>query len=161
LAKSNRYQFQWWALSLIDARPYGDKKKGADTGIDGYLYFFEDMQRKKIITKRAIVQVKSGKVSVKDIRDLGHVVAREGSEIGILVTLEEPTAPMKKEAIAIGLYHSKSLGYKYRKMQILTIEELLAGKKPSVPIAIPYHKDAERVLIDEQYGFEYDDDNGE
>lgn len=35
LAHQNRYQFQWWALSLIDARPYGDKKKGKDTGIDG------------------------------------------------------------------------------------------------------------------------------
>jgi site-specific DNA-methyltransferase (adenine-specific) len=161
LAKNNRYQFQWWALSLIDARPYGDKKKGADTGIDGYLYFLEDMQRNKITTKRAIVQVKSGKVSVKDIRDLGHVVAREGSEIGIFVTLEEPTAPMKKEAVAFGLYHSKSLGHKYPKMQLLTIEELLAGKKPLVPIAIPYHKNAERVIIDEQFGFEYDGDNSE
>jgi site-specific DNA-methyltransferase (adenine-specific) len=151
LAQNNRYQFQWWALSIIDARPFGDKKKGADSGIDGYLYFFEDMQKRKIIAKKAIVQVKSGKVSVRDIRDLGHVITREGSDIGILITLEDPSPQMKKEAISMGFYHSKSLGHKYPRMQILTIEELLAGKKPLIPFPIPYHKQAESVVIDEQF----------
>src|ERR1035438_4204941 len=33
-----RYQFEWWALSLIGAKPAHDKKKGADKGVDGYMY---------------------------------------------------------------------------------------------------------------------------
>ena len=36
LAKSDPYQFQWWALGLVGARPV-EQKKGADKGIDGRL----------------------------------------------------------------------------------------------------------------------------
>ncbi len=35
LAERDKYQFQWWAISLVDAQPYAGKKKGADGGIDG------------------------------------------------------------------------------------------------------------------------------
>lgn len=128
LASQNQYQFQWWALSLIGARPYGNKKKGADTGIDGYLYFMDEKDK----VKKAIVQVKSGGVSVDLVRDLRGVVDRENAEMGIFLTLEPPTKPMKLEAVSQGFYRSP-LGKDYRKMQILTIEELLKGKKPDIP----------------------------
>ena len=42
LAERDKYQFQWWAVSLVNAVPYGGKKKGADTGIDGIIYFKPD-----------------------------------------------------------------------------------------------------------------------
>ncbi len=45
LAEHNRHQFEWWALSLVDARPAQDKRKGPDTGVDGYIYFFDDNTR--------------------------------------------------------------------------------------------------------------------
>lgn len=128
LASQNKYQFQWWALSLIGARPYGDKKRGADTGIDGYLYFMDEKDK----VKKAIVQVKGGTTSVKDIRDLNGVVVREKAEMGIFITLELPTKPMETEALSQGYYRSPS-GKDYPKMQILTIEELLKGKKPETP----------------------------
>ena len=128
LATQNKYQFQWWALSLIGARPYGDKKKGADTGIDGYCYFMDEKDK----VKKAIVQVKSGEVSVSQIRDLAGVIDREKAEIGIFITLEKPTRPMIKEAVSKGFYNSP-LGKDYPKMQILTIDELLSGKKPDIP----------------------------
>ncbi len=129
LFSQNRYQFQWWATSLINARPYGDKKKGADTGIDGYLFFSDEEGE----FKKAIVQVKGGKVDVKDIRDLGHVVDREKAHIGIFLTLESPTKPMQKEALQKGFYHSDFFGNDYPRIQILTVEDLFAGKKPNVP----------------------------
>lgn len=138
LASQNRYQFQWWALALVDARPYGDKVKGSDTGIDGYIYFSDE----KDIYQRAIVQVKSGGVSVKDIRDLGHVIEREKSEIGILITLEPATKPMVKEAFQKGYYKAKTIKENYPRLQILTIEELFAGKKPNIPPVIPHTKKA-------------------
>ena len=131
LASQNRYQFQWWALSLIDARPYGDKKKGADTGIDGLIYFTEN----KGIAKKAIVQVKSGNASVKDIRDLGHVIDREKAAIGIFITLEFPTRPMKEESAKAGIYTFPLNNQKIPKIQILTIEEILSGKSPQVPVS--------------------------
>jgi len=125
----NRYQFQWWASSLINAKPYGDKKKGADTGIDGWLFFSDEEGE----YKKAVVQVKGGKTDVKDIRDLGHVIDREKAEIGILITLQDPTKPMIKEALQKGYYHSKTFDKDYPRIQIMTIEELLAGKQPDVP----------------------------
>ncbi len=128
LAKQNKYQFQWWAVSLIGGQPYGDKKKGADTGIDGYLYFMDEKDK----VKKAIISVKGGSTSVKDVRDLGHVIDREKADIGILLTLEQPTRPMETEAITKGFYHSP-LGKDYSKIQIFTIEELFNGKKLDIP----------------------------
>lgn len=134
LAKQNRYQFQWWALSLIGARPYGNKKKGADTGIDGYYYFNDGGA-----TKKAIVSVKSGNVTVSQVRDLNAVVERERASMGFFITLEQPTKPMYEEAVKKGFYKD-SLGNKYPKVQILTIEEILNGKEPETPQKVPIYK---------------------
>ncbi len=138
LASQNRYQFQWWALSLINARPYQDKKKGSDTGIDGFIYF----QDEKGKVQKVIVQVKSGHVSVKDIRDLGHVIDREGSEIGVFITLESPTKPMITEAVQKGFYKSVA-GAQYPKIQIKTIEELLQNNRLNIPTKYESQKKAE------------------
>jgi site-specific DNA-methyltransferase (adenine-specific) len=128
LAAQDKYQFQWWAVSLVDAVPYGGKKKGADSGIDGFIYFKPDGK----ITEKAIVSVKGGEnVGVGMIRDLIAVTDREKAKMGILISLAEPTAPMKKEAIAAGFY--KTDYGEYAKIQILTIEQLFAGQKPDMP----------------------------
>lgn len=140
LAGQNRYQFQWWACSLIDARPYGDKKKGADTGIDGILFIQE---KDKI--QRGIVSVKSGSISPKDVRDLGHVIDREKAAIGILVTLVKPTVPMKREAASKGLYKTAYSHKTYPRLQIITIKELLDGQGPHLPPTIETFKKATRV----------------
>jgi site-specific DNA-methyltransferase (adenine-specific) len=140
LSVNNRYQFQWWALSLIDARPYADKKKGSDTGIDGVMYFSDEEDK----IKKVVVQVKSGHVGVKDIRDLGHVIEREKAEIGIFITLESSTEPMRKEAIIKGYYSSKLSKKQYPKIQIFMVKDLLDGKKPTLPITIQTRKRAEQ-----------------
>lgn len=126
LAKQDRYQFQWWALSLVKARPLGeDRKKGADRGIDGVKYFQDGPNKKDI--RKIIIQVKSGHVGVKDIRELITVTKNSNSSVGVFITLENPTEPMKKEAISEG-YYTAFNKQKYPKIQILTIEELLNGK---------------------------------
>jgi DNA modification methylase len=129
LAEQNKYQFQWWAVSLIGGQPYGNKKKGADTGIDGYLYYMDEKDK----IKKAIISVKGGKnPNVSMIRDLGHVIDREKSDIGVFILLEKPTRPMLEEAAMKGFYHSP-LGKDYPRIQILTIEEILQGKLPDIP----------------------------
>ena len=149
LAHQNRYQFQWWALSLINAKPYSDKKKGADTGIDGYMYFQEIFQVRNRETKPIIVQVKSGHVNVEDIRALSHVMDREKSPISIFITLEPPTKPMIKEAASKGFYKSVLFNRDFPRIQIITIEELLNGKIPNVPSTIiPPYKKAQRFNED-------------
>lgn len=123
LAEQDRFQFQFWAFSLVKAFPLekSEKKKGADRGIDGVLRFFDDDSGK---AKRIIVSVKSGKVQVKDVRDLVGTVTREGAAIGALITLENPTKPMLDEAIEADCYYSPMFD-KVPKIQILTIEGLL------------------------------------
>jgi len=122
LARRNKYQFQWWACSLVNAHPFQGKKKGADSGIDGLIYFYDDTGE----PKKIIVSVKGGEnVSVAMIRDLGHVMVREEAEIGLFITLAAPTAPMRTEAAKMGFYTGKSNQKDYPKLQILTIEGLL------------------------------------
>ncbi|HXY74379.1 MAG TPA: site-specific DNA-methyltransferase, partial [Dehalococcoidales bacterium] len=129
LANQDKYQFQWWAVSEVGGQPYGEKKKGADSGIDGYLYYMDEKDK----IKKAIISVKGGhNVSVSMIRDLGHVIDREKSDIGIFMSLDKPTQPMITEAAQKGLYHSP-LGKDYPRLQILTIEEILSGKTPEIP----------------------------
>lgn len=128
LAGRDKYQFQWWAAKKIGGQPYADKKKGADTGIDGYIYYMDEKDK----IKKAIVSVKSGGVHVDMIRDLGHVIEREKSEIGVFITLERPTRPMLEEAAMKGFYRSP-LGRDYPRLQILTVEDILGGKTPDIP----------------------------
>ena len=125
LANRDKYQFQWWACSLVNAQPYQGKKKGADSGIDGLIFFQDELNS----VKKIIVSVKGGEgVSVSQIRDLKGTVDREKAAIGIFVTLAEPTRPMQTEAVSAGYYESP-LGTSYPKIQILTIEGLLSGQQ--------------------------------
>ncbi len=123
-----RYQFQWWALGLIGARPLGEKKKGADKGIDGVIHFIDEVSGK---AKRVVVQVKSGHVGVNSVRELKAVAANDA--IGVLITLEPPTEPMRLEAVTSGSYHSPIWEKDYPKIQLLTVEELLQGKTVDMP----------------------------
>jgi DNA modification methylase len=130
LAKRDKYEFQWWVCALIHAQPYRKKKKGADTGIDGLIYFQDELNN----VKKIIVSVKGGgSVSVSELRDLVGVVEREKAQIGLFIALAPPTKPMLKEAVSAGFYESPS-GGKFRKIQILSVEGLLSGQeKPEYP----------------------------
>jgi len=151
LAMRDKYQFQWWAVSLVNAVPFAGKKKGADTGIDGLIYFKPEGKA----TEKAIVSVKGGEhVGVAMVRDLAHVVDREKAKIGVLITLAEPTGPMKTEAVTVGFY--ETLYGKYPKIQILTIAELFAGKQPNIPLVDPSaFKRAARESTGQQDGLSF------
>jgi len=128
LAQEDRYQFQWWALSLIRAKPQGGQegsktgKKGSDKGIDGVITFIDDTYNKP---KRVIVQVKSGHVKSGDVRDLIGTVEQEKAAIGVFITLELPTRDMLSTAISAGFYHSPGWNKDYPRIQIITIDNLL------------------------------------
>ena len=129
LATRDKYQFQWWAVSLVNAVPFAGKKKGADSGIDGLIYFKPEGK----VTEKAIVSVKGGEnVNVAMVRDLAHVVDRENAKIGVFITLADSTGPMRTEAVKTGYY--ETLYGRYPKIQILTIRELFEGKQPNIPL---------------------------
>jgi len=126
LARRDKYQFRWWAVSLVEAQPFQGKKKGADTGIDGVKYFHD---ADKEGARKIIVSVKGGgHVGPTMVKDLIATIARDGAEIGLFVTLSEPTKAMTAEAAAAGFYESAT-GKKYPRLQILTIEGLLSGRE--------------------------------
>lgn len=151
LFKDNPFQFEWWALSMVRARPIGAEgnskqgKKGADGGIDGIINFIDDNSGKP---KRVILQVKGGKVQASVMRDLLGTLDANKSVIGVLITLEPPTKPMIDAATTAGYYESQSWGRKYPRLQILTIAELFAGKEIAMPPAYGTFKQAQRVEQD-------------
>jgi site-specific DNA-methyltransferase (adenine-specific) len=162
-----RYQFQWWALGLIGAHPLGDKKKGADRGLDGVISFIDNVENK---ANRIVVQVKSGHVSSPMVQQLRAVVEKEA--MGVLLTLEPPTEPMKREALDAGYYHSPVYDKNYPKIQILTIEEILQGKTVDMPpqtqTSITYtkapkmkKKDGEQMVMEEKADYTVVADNEE
>jgi len=150
LAHEDRFQFQWWALSLIHARPFGGEtgsktgKKGADKGIDGIITFVDDNSGK---VKRVIVQVKSGKVSSADIRNLVGTIEREGAAIGVFLTLAEPTRDMRTEAATAGFYHAPVWDRNYPRIQLLTVQGLLDGvaRLEMPPVEYTTFKEAQRI----------------
>ncbi|HEU0003657.1 MAG TPA: DNA methyltransferase [Ktedonobacteraceae bacterium] len=148
LARDDRYQFQWWALSLVRAKPLGGQegsktgKKGSDKGIDGVITFIDDAYDK---SKRVLVQVKSGHVKSGDVRDLVGTVQRENAAIGVFITLEPASRDMLTEAVSAGSYHSPGWNSDYPKIQILTIADLLKGAKVQMPLQYGTFKQAKRV----------------
>jgi DNA modification methylase len=128
LAKEDPYQFQWWALGLVGARPV-EQKKGADKGIDGRLYFHDEGLGGK--TKQIVFSVKAGHLTPAHVRDLRGVLERERAEIGVLISLEEPSKQMRSEAASAGFYESP--WGKHQRIQLLTVGEILEGKQVDAP----------------------------
>ncbi|MDP3426902.1 MAG: restriction endonuclease [Humidesulfovibrio sp.] len=125
LFRRDPYQFQWWACSLVNAQPYGGKKKGADGGIDGLIFFQDDASG---AAKRIVVSVKGGgNVDIKMIRELNQVVDKHNAVIGLFVTLAQPKSTMVREAASAGFYECQHNKKAYPKIQLLTIGGLLSG----------------------------------
>ncbi|MFZ4394182.1 MAG: site-specific DNA-methyltransferase [Kiritimatiellia bacterium] len=129
LAESDPYQFQWWALGLVGARP-AEGKKGADKGIDGKIVFQGEYPGE---FQSVIISVKAGHVTANHVRDLRGVVDREKAAIGVLISMENFTGPMKTEAVTAGFYESATWAKRYARIQLLTVADLLDGRKIDMP----------------------------
>jgi len=121
-----RKEFEKWAvLTYTNNRAVINTKKGADKGIDGVVYFATGPDT----TERMVLQVKSGGVNRAAIATLHGDMEREQAQIATLITLEEPTKPMKEEASKAGLYYHPLMGKNYDKIQIVTVQELIEQEK--------------------------------
>jgi adenine specific DNA methylase Mod len=138
LAVRDKHQFQWWASWRLGAQVYREEKRGADRGIDGNIFFHNGPYG----TGRIIVSVKGGEnVGVQMVRDLRGVIEREEAEMGVLVSLAEPTGPMMKEADGSGFVRKSAHG-RLPRMQIVTVEDMLANRMPKLP---PLPQPAQKV----------------
>ena len=150
LFKKDPFEFEYWVLDLVNAMPAQSKSKenmrGADKGIDGIITFIKDMKDNKPIFGRLVVQVKGGGVQRNDIATLKGDVEREKADGGLFITLEEPTRPMREEAVGAGKFGVSFSKFEFPKIQIITIKELLLGKRPNIPLmSMPYYKKAQAV----------------
>jgi site-specific DNA-methyltransferase (adenine-specific) len=137
--------FEMWAVGLVPAIP--QEKKGADGGVDGITYTHDNPDK----AGKVVVQVKGGKPSESQIRDLHGTMSKEGAVMAFFVTLEPPTKNMIDTALKYGYYKPKSgVGKAVPVVQIRTIEELLNGKTFDGPVTggIGAYKDAQRIVRD-------------
>jgi len=136
------YQFQFWAVSLLEAQPQQEQKRGPDRGIDGLLYFLDGPRR---TPRKVVVQVKGGRVSSPQIRDLKGVVEREKAAMGLFISLAEPTRDMRTEAASGGFFHSDLWDQDYPKIQMRTVGEMLDGQGFELPPRASAYQPAQRV----------------
>lgn len=128
LARRDKYQFQWWANWLVGVQNYREQKVGSDQGIDGKIFFMNGPYG----TGRIIVSVKGGDtVSPSMVRDLIGTVDSEEAELGLFVCIAEPSQAMIAAAARAGIV--KTAHGTFPKVQIVTIKDILSGKKPNLP----------------------------
>jgi site-specific DNA-methyltransferase (adenine-specific) len=129
-AQKDKYEFEKWALAMIDAQPFKGGKKGGDGGVDGFLYIKPDGKK----TEKVIVSVKGGQsLNPAMVKDLIVTVDQEGAKMGVFLTLEPPTKGMVTQAAAAGFY--KTDYGQFPKIQIVTVEQLFG---PSNPLHLPW-----------------------
>lgn len=133
LAEEDPFQFQAWALGRVGARTATSAKKGADKGVDGRLYFRSDAGS-HASTEQVIFSVKGGGIHSNHVDELRGAMEKTKAAMGVLISLKEPTRPMREAAATAGFYKSKELGdKKYPKLQLLTVKDLLDGKRVDMP----------------------------
>ena len=142
LWEQDPFQFQFWAVSLLEAQPQSEQRRGADRGIDGLLYFIDGPRRS---THKIVVQVKGGRVSSPQVRDLKGVVEREKAALGLFISLDPPTRDMQREAASGGLFHSDLWQRDYPKIQLRTVEQMLSGQGFDLPPRPAAYQAAQRV----------------
>ena len=142
LWEQDPFQFQFWAVSLLEAQPQSEQRRGADRGIDGLLYFIDGPRR---TPHKIVVQVKGGRVSSPQVRDLKGVVEREQAALGLFISLDPPTRDMRAEAASGGLFHSDLWQREYPKIQLRTVEEILTGPGFDLPPRQGSYQAAQRV----------------
>ncbi len=124
-----RIGFQDWAIEVM-LNGVVNEKKVADGGYDGYLTFYDNSKKKHF----ALIETKSGKLTVKNLREFVHVIENQKATVGIFVCFaENVTKEMTKCAKDAGHIKMDGTEYPIDKIQIISIEDLFAGRQPQLP----------------------------
>ncbi|MBB1124866.1 DNA methyltransferase [Thiospirillum jenense] len=143
-----RKEFEKWAvLTYTKNRATINDKKGADKGVDGVAYIVTGQKT----TDKVIIQVKSGKVQRGDIAKLRGDMVREQAVMALFITLEEPTKPMREEAMVAGIYHHQLLNREYPCIQLVTVQDMIeAGRRSDLPLNLDVLNSASPVNTGQQ-----------
>ena len=143
-----RKEFEKWAvLTYTNGRAIVNPKKGADSGIDGIAFF----KTGRTDNAKIIFQVKSGGVQRSDIATLKGDMHTAEATLGVLITLEEPTKPMKETAKGAGSYNHPEMGKSYDRIAIVTVREIVEeGARLEIPMSVDVLKQAEKNVNEKQ-----------
>ncbi len=130
LWKRDKYHFQKWAVEQIDG--FVTSRKTGDGGIDGRLYF----DRGGNNLESMILEVKGGQnINISVIRDIRGAMEREGVPMAGLIVMDalsdRKAANFQMEMAAAGDLDHR--GVPYPRMQMLTVPDILEGKRFSTP----------------------------
>jgi DNA modification methylase len=144
------FDFERWAVSLMQGRP--NEKQRGDKGVDGVARFYLGKTQRG----RVLISVKGGDhVGPQFVRDLLGTVATQKAEMGVLILLAEPTRGILDAVDHGGTYRWTITGQTYPRVQVITVKELLAGKKPEMPTPLEPYPQAFRAPADSgQLAFE-------
>ena len=131
LWKRDKYHFQRWAIEQVDG--FVTTKRTADGGIDGRLYFGLPGARD---LSSMVIEVKGGKNGgIKAVRELRGVLGNDQAKMAGLIIME-PLGPVKERNFKKEMLKAGDLnvtGVKYSRMQMLTVPEILEGKRFHTP----------------------------
>ncbi len=146
-----RKEFEKWAImTYTDNHAVINEKKGADRGIDGVAFFLTS----KTDNARVVFQAKSGGVKRDDVAKLRGDMDREAAAMAVLITLEEPTAPMVKEAKSAGTYFHDLMNQTYDKIQIIRVQDIIESHtRLGLPMSLEFLRAAQSTHDDKQLGF--------
>ena len=138
LWERDKYHFQKWAVEQIEG--FVTTKRSADGGIDGRVYFAvphaQDLQS-------MVVEVKGGaNVNIRDLRALKGVLDYDTALMAGLIVMQ-PLGTTKARNFARFMADAGSmeiLGIEYPRMQILTVGEILEGKRFRTPTVQGRHE---------------------
>ncbi|HWU95402.1 MAG TPA: restriction endonuclease [Sphingomonas sp.] len=119
-------------LSRARSACYRDRKKGADGGVDGEILFLNGPRG----VGRIIVSVKGGKaLGVDAVRELRAVVDQQGADMGVLVSLADPSRDAVNAAVSAGV--ARTVHGEFPKLQLAPMHELFEGRRPRLPVPAP------------------------
>lgn len=127
----DKYHFQKWAIEQIDG--FVTAKRTSDGGIDGRLYFAlpDDPNLQSMV-----IEVKGGQsVGINAVRDLRGVLERDSALMAGLIVMDD-LGDRKMHNFRREMAEAGDLdvnGVLYSRMQILTIPEILAGRRFHTP----------------------------
>ena len=135
LFSKNPFEFERWAVGLVRGKP-NDRQTGYG-GSDGELVF---PSRKRGRTQRGVISVKGGaRITPSMVRDLNGAVSQFDAQMGLLILMAPPTDGMKAEADKGGVWRDEFTSRTFPRIQIISIDELLAGTHPDMPSPLsPY-----------------------
>jgi len=129
------FDFERWAVSLVGGQP--NQKQVGDKGIDGVA---RSPLNARGSVGQVLISVKGGtQLNPAMVRDLGGTVTTQKAEMGVLITNKQPARGMIDEANHAGSYQHPHYGKPFPRIQMITVDELLSGKRPQTPpTMLPY-----------------------